>query len=571
MSLSLPRLKILALFLAAFSSITKAAPPTTLRPVPFEELSSDVKKAVGVRTEIEPSSDPEVLTAKVTLYVRGRFHLYVDKTAFWILPSTREKKELWKINGIEKAKTSKFLDPITKTYMDGYSGESVFLIGLMKANDPSAGKPENIDLGVTFQACDANICFLPVAVKISLPPPSAQAAGLNISEEQGTYWDQVNSYFKESLAFLENGIGSPIGLLIVFLAGLITAFTPCVYPIYPITLALFSRWSAQHKGSSALLVLSYCVGMTLTYAVLGTFTVASGALFGSLTQTPFFLIGTGFLILISAVFFSGLVTFPMPGFLVRALSKPEGEAAEVKKYSRLQKLTAVSKASLMGAGIGVVAAPCVGPVLMAILVWLAAAAAQGDIPYLEGFFLLSVFGIGMSLPFLVLGFLMLSLRKKLKGIGRFTPIVKTFGTLLMFVSSLFFLVPGFKLLSESANHAVTEIKYPVRNFSEWTKEKFTVIDFRADWCPPCIQLENETFSHPSVAALFEKGAWEMIRVDMTVSTKETDALTKEFGIVGLPTVLLAAPSGRVCAKLKLFGFENASRFLARLKRAEREC
>ncbi len=455
--------------------------------------------------------------------------------------------------------------------MDGYSGESVFRVGLAKTEGSPAVSSESVDLGVTFQACDANICFLPAAVKLALAPPSTQAAVPDAYGEKETYWDRVNAYFQESLAFLEEGITSPIGLLIVFLAGLLTAFTPCVYPIYPITLALFSRWGSQHKSSSVLLILSYCLGMTLTYAVLGTLTVASGSLFGSLTQTPFFLIGIGLLILVSAVFFSGVVAFPMPGFLVNTLAKPEGETAEPGKYSLSQKIAAISKAGFMGAGIGVVAAPCVGPVLMAILVWLAAAAAQGNLPYLEGFFLLSVFGVGMSLPFLVLGFLMLSLKKKLRGIGRFTPFVKAFGTLLMCVSALFFLVPGVRLLGESAVPANSEIKYPVRSFSEWTKTKFTVIDFRADWCPPCIQLENETFSHPSVATLFELGTWEMVRVDMTTSTQDTDALSKDFGVVALPTVLLAAPGGRVCAKLKLFGFENASRFLARLKRAEREC
>jgi thiol:disulfide interchange protein DsbD len=567
--MSLTRLKILALFYATLSLPTEAAPPTTLTPVLFEELSSEVKKAVGVRGEIEASADEEALTAKITLYVRGRFHLYSDKTAFWILPSSGDST--WKLSGIETPKTSKFLDPITKTYMDGYTGESVFRIHLIKTKDNPSSESKNIDIGATFQACDAHVCLLPVAVKISLVPSSIQPARAESSNTKDSYWDRVNSYFQESLAFLEDGITSPTGLLVLFLAGLITAFTPCVYPIYPITLALFSRWSSQQKSSSGLLVLSYCFGMTITYAVLGTLTVASGSLFGSLTQTPFFLIGIGLLILISAVFFSGFVTFPMPSFLVSALSKPEGEATKGENHSPLQKITSISKASLMGAGIGVVAAPCVGPVLMAILVWLAAASAQGSLPYLEGFFLLSVFGVGMSLPFLVLGFLMLALKKKVQGIGRLTPIVKTFGTVLMLVSSLFFLIPGFNLLGDRANHTAAELRYPIRSFSEWTKEKYTVIDFRADWCPPCIQLENETFSHPRVAGLFENGAWEMVRVDMTVSTNETDALSKEFGIVGLPTVLLAAPGGRVCAKLKLFGFENASRFLARLKHAERDC
>ncbi|MBS1984496.1 MAG: thioredoxin family protein [Bdellovibrionales bacterium] len=552
---------MLTLLSSVFLAAAFAAHPPA---VSLQSLPPDVRRVVGLssqlvenqlQTQIQGSTNGAIV-ADVQLELRNGFHVYADRVDMWTESDSWLDGREWNVEILSKPTVVRFVDPISHTLKEGFTGQSIFKV---KLTPPTAiQKPlplgHKIPLVVYFQACSEKSCLLPVAAQVAI----SAAPNSETPPPQESFIERAVQVVKTHLG---SGQISALALLVIFLAGVITAFTPCVYPLYPVTLGIFARWSAKGHANPLELSLGYCAGLTLSYALVGLVTVATGAVFGSLTQTAPFLLGVGILILGSAIFFSGLLTFPIPGFLMRFFTK--GESPDVvAKEGRLQIF---GKSMLMGAGLGIVASPCVGPVLVAILAWISATGANLS----KGFFLLALFGAGMSAPFLALGYVILHLGKR-PSLGRYTPHVKHAGTALMVLASLFFLVPGFQMIrGSSANHEAP--KFKIATLETWTKSKWTVMDFRADWCAACVELERETFADKRIAPLFTSGEWEMVRVDMTQPDDKLQALAQSWGVVSLPSVLFFAPGGKPCPELSLHAFENAKDFLRRIESAPQNC
>ena len=496
------------------------------------------------------------LEAEVQFETHGKFHLYEDQIAF-------SSENPYRIEVVSKPATIQFYDPVSKIVKQGYQGQAVFSlkIALPESGVTKLGIDATIPLKVRFQACSEKLCLLPAGVNFAMM--LTQHAHDNV-----TIMPSIIERISKTLkAHLSGGnVLSFSTLAILLLAGLVTAFTPCVYPLYPITLGIFARWAHGSAANAFLLSLTYCLGLCLSYASLGVVSTLTGHVFGSLTQTPAFLIGVGVLILLSAIFFSGLLNFPMPEKLQNFFARAEDpDKPSSVAHHFVQALG-------MGAGLGIVASPCVGPVLVALLAWLAASAKS-----FEGFILLFVFGMGMSLPFLVLGHIVIRMGRH-PHLGRFTPWFKSFGTLLMIVASLVFLVPGLQLLRAQSSRGTPttahEMKFEVHSLTgehPWKKEKLTLLDFRADWCAACLEIESETLPDPIVAKFFESKQLDYVRVDLTQSTPENTGLAQSFGVVSLPTILFAAPGGRICTELSLFGFESVQELKKRIELALSGC
>jgi thiol:disulfide interchange protein DsbD len=94
--------------------------------------------------------------------------------------------------------------------------------------------------------------------------------------------------------------------------------------------------------------------------------------------------------------------------------------------------------------------------------------------------------------------------------------------------------------------------------------KPAVIDFTADWCIPCKELDARTFSDRAVAA--ELGRFARIKADVTQSNDATAALMRQYGVIGPPTVIFVDANGRELRELRLVGFEKPDQFIARLKK-----
>jgi len=194
--------------------------------------------------------------------------------------------------------------------------------------------------------------------------------------------EKVESEFDIKKILSEKGLLA--GILLAFLAGLFASFTPCVYPLIPITIGLFGAQDTSSKLQGFKVSAIYVLGIALTYTLLGVSAAWFGSVFGGAMQSPYVLMAIALVFLVLGASSIGLFEIRVPAAIQTKLSQTGGSGAR--------------KAFVMGLVAGVIAAPCVGPIVAGILLYVA----QTQDPAL-GAVLLFSFSIGMGQLFLVLG------------------------------------------------------------------------------------------------------------------------------------------------------------------------
>lgn len=208
-------------------------------------------------------------------------------------------------------------------------------------------------------------------------------------------------------------------LLLVFLAGLLSSLTPCVYPLIPITIGLFGARQASSRLESFTLSLTYVLGIAITYSIMGVAAASFGTLFGAAMQSPWVLGALALMFIALGLSSLGVISVRLPGDLQTKLGQ-KGGAGYVG-------------ALVMGLVAGIIAAPCVGPIVAGVLVYVAR---QQDL--LLGWLMMMTFALGMGMLFLVLGTFS-SLLGRLPKAGAWMDGVKTFFGALFFAMALYYL------------------------------------------------------------------------------------------------------------------------------------
>lgn len=175
-----------------------------------------------------------------------------------------------------------------------------------------------------------------------------------------------------------------LALGLAFLGGVATSFTPCVYPILPITVTFIGARGVQSRLQAFWLSLLYALGIAVTYASLGIFAALTGSIFGALTQSPYVYLAVGNIILLFGLNMMEVFEIPLPGFFSK-LGAGKGKKGFLG-------------AIVMGMTSGLVVGPCTAPVLATILTYVGT---QGDV--LLGGATLFIFAIGMSVLVVVAG------------------------------------------------------------------------------------------------------------------------------------------------------------------------
>lgn len=384
--------------------------------------------------------------------------------------------------------------------------------------------------------------------------------------------------------------GSLLAIGAAFAGGLLTALTPCVYPLIPITVGFFSRQSEGKTSRTFGLAVAYVLGMSVTYSALGVFAALSGSLFGSWLQKPAVLVVIALIVLALALSMFGLYEIQAPHFITDRTGSKAG----------------VLGALTMGLFVGFVAAPCIGPFVISLLTYVAQ---QGSAAL--GFGLFFTLAMGLGLPYLVLGTVSGSLKAMPRSGEWMIAVRKVFGFLLVALAAWFLrpllpervfewgvalpLIVGgiWFLFFEKAGSALGWFRgvkiaigiallaaavpfvlpakegagLPFQPYSDAaladaaTAGKPVVIDFYADWCLPCKELEKLTFTDPGVKQALE--GWVLLKADLTkTASPEVAALRTKWNIQGVPTIVFLGPDGRE-SKPRVVQFEKPAAFLSR--------
>ena len=216
---------------------------------------------------------------------------------------------------------------------------------------------------------------------------------------------------------------------------------------------------------------------------------------------------------------------------------------------------------------GIVASPCVGPVLVGILTYIAKTQ-----NLVLGFFLLFTFAMGMGVLLVAVGTFGQMLQHLPKS-GGWMNAVKTFFGICMLGAAFYYAYP---LISDyipwqAPKQAAIQTKINWEPYSENAlsqaiqQHKPVIIDFSAEWCEACHELDKHTFTDNQVQTLSER--FVMLKVDATETTNEVQQISKKYNVVGLPTIVFIDASGKRLDEQTLTGFEKPDKFLQRMEAA----
>jgi len=335
-----------------------------------------------------------------------------------------------------------------------------------------------------------------------------------------------------------------------------------------------------------LMGLLFVIGMALTYSVIGVVTALSGAVFGALLQNMWVIISIALIFVILSLSMFGLYEIQMPNSLV---AKAGG--AKNGYYG----------AFFMGLTMGIVAAPCIGPFVLGLVTFVAA---KGDPVY--GFLMFFVLALGLGFPYLLLAIFSGKI-KKLPRSGVWMESVKhIFGFILLgmafyfilpllpknisgYVLPVYFIIAALyilifdKLANNIKGFRIFKIVFSIlliaistyvlipekKNSIEWKSysenslsknlslHKGAIIDFYADWCIPCKELDASTFSDPNVIS--ESKDFITLKANMTKTlSPDVEQLRDKYKIIGVPTVLILNSKGKEVKRIT--GFINAKEF-----------
>jgi thioredoxin:protein disulfide reductase len=472
---------------------------------------------------------------------------------------------------------------------------------------------------IGFQACNDQVCLAPSSTPFELAvavqgvaiggvPPGDQASepapakGASEPPPGGTGFTTAPPAGAAAGALVNNPIarlfagGSVAAFLGLFLIGLALNLTPCVYPMLGVTVSIFGARRAAPPAQVFGLAVLYVLGMAVMYSTLGVVAALTGGLFGALLQSPIVLAGIGILLAALAFSMFGLYELQPPLWLMEKVGGA-GTTGAVGIF-------------LSGLVVGVIAAPCVGPPVVALL---ALVGAKGD-PWF-GFTSFFTLAMGLGAPYLVLATFSNLLQRLPRSGDWMVWVKKVFGVVMLSVGTFYISLaiaprvsewllpaalilgglylgffdrspggkPGFRLLRWAVGVLgvaggiaviVTAPKEGVA-FEAFDEQvlattlqagKPAMIDFTADWCAPCHELERFTFTDPRVKEAVKP--FRTFRVNMTkYQSPEAERRRRQYGIGGVPTVVFLSPDGNEVVKARVEGFIPPDGFLQRVQLA----
>ncbi|MFM5338821.1 protein-disulfide reductase DsbD [Aeromonas enteropelogenes] len=456
-------------------------------------------------------------------------------------------------------------------------------------------------LKISYQGCTVGLCYPPTTKVVDV-----QSLMATSGDDEAT--PAAPSSQQDKLAAALGSQGFWLSIAAFFALGLGLAFTPCVFPMYPILTGIIA--GAGHRLSTHrafLLSFVYVQGMALTYTLLGLVVASAGLQFQAALQHPYVLIGLSVMFVLLALSMFGLYTLQLPSSLQTRLSG----------FSNRQQGGSVAGVAIMGMISGLVCSPCTTAPLSGALIYVAQ---SGDLWL--GSAALYALSLGMGLPLLLLG---TSGGKLLPKAGAWMDVIKQlFGFALLAVpilllsrlwsdqtTTLAWLGWGLALcayLYHHNQHQPHSIGKSLRGFvlllamisavvvgkdlllppsgaqtsAETRAPQFiriktqddlktqlaaargkpVLLDLYADWCVACKEFEHKTFSDPAVRERFADMV--LLQADVTANDDADVELLNGLNVLGLPTLIFFDRAGNELTGQRVTGFMGPAEFLAQL-------
>ncbi|USD37129.1 protein-disulfide reductase DsbD [Ferrimonas sp. SCSIO 43195] len=503
------------------------------------------------------------------------------------------------------------LYPEATSHFDDFFGEQPVYFDQVTLQVPIKKAANNTELTITYQGClDKVLCYPPTRQTILLSEVAANN-GIIIPAAAAQTAPAAPATEQDSLAALLSDGHLGLVLLTFFGLGILLAFTPCVFPMYPILTGIIAgQGDKLSTGRAFALSMTYVQGMAITYSALGLVVASAGLKYQAALQHPAILIGLAVLFVVLSLSMFGVYNLQLPSSLQNRLNQA----------SNSQKGGSFTGVLIMGLISGLVASPCTTAPLSGALIYVAQ---SGDL--MLGGLALYALSMGMGAPLLLLG---TSGGKLLPKAGAWMDIIKhTFGFLLIAVSimmltriwtglvaDLLWAVWGvafvayllhenrktrFSLMQtgryavlavallgaigyggygvvtqlqatpgSSAHHSTEFIR--VKSLEDIDREvakanaagKTVMLDLYADWCIACKEFEKYTFPEPEVVARTDQMV--LLQADMTANDAIDIAVQEHYQVLGLPTILFFDAQGQELTQQRVTGFMKAARFASHL-------
>ena len=470
-------------------------------------------------------------------------------------------------------------------------------------------KNSNIQLEVQYQGCStAGLCYAPMSDITTLDLPSV------IQKDAGTVDKNVSVESSQNETDVIAGTLKDGNILLVlatfFGFGLLLSLTPCVFPMIPILSSIIVKAGDSGKLTASkgfFLSLVYVLSMAAAYTIAGVLAGLFGANLQVALQNPYVLVA------FSLIFVA--LAFSMFGYF--KLELPQSIQNKVNKTTDGKENQGIAGIAIMGFLSALIVGPCVAPPLAGALVYIGQ---TGDA--LLGGAALFVMSLGMGAPLLLIGlgagkympkpggwmdsvtkifgivmlavavwildrvlpsdvimylwaFLLIGAALYLKVFEHIlakliTTIILIYGVL-VFVGAVSGatnpLEPLSKLTSKTIVGQVDNEKLKwsyVKSNIELdaaikASSKPVMLDFYADWCIACKELEGVTFKDPAVIDKLSK--FTLLKADVTKNTDEDKAMQKRFGVVGPPALIFWDENSKEIKSSQIVGYKNGEDFL----------
>lgn len=493
--------------------------------------------------------------------------------------------------------------------MEVYHDKVVLRVPVYEAKDGEA-------VNVRFQGCSLSLCFQPVEQTVYLKQvekATSAPRGETALPEPSTKPGNPYPGSKENKE-IDAG-SSSWGIFAFFALGLGLAFTPCVFPMYPIMSSVVIGKGARSSWRTLSLSMGYVQGMAVVYSLIGVVVAMAGVKFQIALQHPGVTLTVAALFLILSGGMFGLYHLQLPGRYQNAMNAA----------SQKQQGGSLGGAVAMGALSGLVASPCTTAPLAGILMFIAT---SGDA--VTGFLSLYLLSMGMGVPMILFA---VTGGKLLPKAGAWMDVVKhAFGFALLLVSVYFasrvvdeiytntlYALVGMAMMgylyvknAESAPSVLKGVRFvvsvvglvamtgfvavqfaPGTFISMSTQEDGSVsrvefekidseselqaalndakmngqavmLDLYADWCSACIQYEKNTFTDPGVVSALSP--IRRLQIDMSENSDWKNAFQNEMNIVGLPTIVFVDQEGQELESERVTGYLDAPAFESHIEK-----